>query len=147
MGKVDLTDIVLTPLKQIEVSGGNVFHAMKSSDLGFAGFGEAYFSWISPGAIKGWKRHTLMTMNIVVPLGRVRFIFRSVNGGGNEEFRIEDVGVNRYARITVPPGIWFGFQNIGTSEGLVLNIANMPHDQDEIERLSLADVNFDWSVF
>lgn len=140
--KID--DILITPLRRIETSGGDVLHAMKQSDVGCVGFGEAYFSWVSGGAVKAWKRHTKMTMNVVVPVGQVRFVFGGVNSVGTDEFRIEEIGVNRYARITVPPGIWFGFQGLKTSQSLVLNIASIPHDPSEVERLALSDVNFVW---
>lgn len=140
-----LSDILLTPLPRIETTGGDVLHAMKQSDAGYAGFGEAYFSWVSAGAVKAWKRHTRMTMNVVVPVGQVRFVFRLVNSDGAEEFRVEEVGVDRYARITVPPGIWFGFQGLNTPQSLVLNIASIPHDPNEVERLALSDINYVWS--
>lgn len=140
-----LADILLTPLARIETTGGDVLHAMKQSDAGYAGFGEAYFSWVSAGAVKAWKRHTRMTMNVVVPVGQVRFVFRWVNAVGAEEFRVEEVGVDRYARITVPPGIWFGFQGLNTPQSLVLNIASIPHDPNEVERLALSDINYAWS--
>ena len=138
-------DILVTPLRRIEAVGGDVLHGMKQSDAGYTGFGEAYFSWVSAGAIKAWKRHTQMTMNVFVPVGQVRFVFRCVNADGIEEFRVEEIGVDRYARLTVPPGIWFGFQGLNTSQSLLLNIANISHDPNEIERLSLTDINYDWN--
>ncbi|OGQ57828.1 MAG: dTDP-4-dehydrorhamnose 3,5-epimerase [Deltaproteobacteria bacterium RIFCSPLOWO2_02_FULL_53_8] len=140
-----LADILLTPLPRIETRGGDVLHAMKQSDAGYAGFGEAYFSWVAAGAVKGWKRHTRMTMNVVVPVGQVRFVFRLVNAVGAEEFRVEELGVERYARITVPPGFWFGFQGLAAPQSLVLNIASIPHDPNEVERLALSDINYVWN--
>ena len=86
-----------------------------------------------------------MTMNIVVPVGQVRFVFRCVDGDGADEFRVEDIGLNHYARITVPPGIWFGFQGLYTQQSLVLNIASIAHDPNEVERLALMEINFDWN--
>ncbi len=145
MGAMKLADILVTPLRKIETAGGDVLHAMKQSDAGYAGFGEAYFSWVSAGAIKAWKRHTQMTMNVVVPVGQVRFVFRCINAAGAEDFRIEEIGVDRYVRITVPPGIWFGFQGLGAQPSLVLNIASIPHDPNEVERLALMDINYDWN--
>ena len=65
----------LTPLRIIGVKGGDVLHAMKDTDDGFSGFGEAYFSSIEKGCIKGWKKHTNMTLNIVVPVGVIKFVF------------------------------------------------------------------------
>ena len=67
--------IISTDLSQIPAAGGDVFHAMKSTDLGYDGFGEAYFSWVDNKSVKAWKRHKNMTMNLIVPLGTIRFIF------------------------------------------------------------------------
>ena len=53
MGSITITDILVTPLRKIETAGGDVLHALKQSDVGFVAFGEAYFSWIAFGAIKG----------------------------------------------------------------------------------------------
>lgn len=142
MGRISLNDILITPLARIETVGGDVLHAMKQSDAGYAGFGEAYFSWVAVGAVKAWKRHTRMTMNVVVPVGQVRFVFCL---DGTDEFRIEEIGVDRYARLTVPCGIWFGFQGLAEPESLVLNIADIPHDPDEVERLALSDIKYGWN--
>ena len=140
-----LADILVTPLRRIENAGGDVMHGMKQSDVGYTGFGEAYFSWVSAVAIKAWKRHTQMTMNVVAPVGQVKFVFRCVTSDGFEKFRVEEIGEDRYARLTVPPGIWFGFQGLHTPQSLLLNIANIPHDPNEVERLSLTDINYDWN--
>ncbi len=137
-----LDDVVLTPLAWIEAVGGDVLHAMKQSDAGYTGFGEAYFSWVSGGAVKAWKRHMRMTMNLIVPLGRVRFVFRA---DGGDEFRVEEIGVDRYARITVPPGIWFGFQGLAEPQSLVLNIASIPHDPKEVERRAVTEIPYGWN--
>ena len=145
MGSISFDQILVTPLKRLSLEGGDVMHAMKQSDTGYTGFGEAYFSWVSAGAIKAWKRHTQMTMNVVVPLGQVRFVFRCLNSDGIEEFRVEEIGVDRFVRITVPPNIWFGFQGLQTPHNLLLNIANIPHDPDESEHLALTDINYDWN--
>lgn len=142
MGAVSLDDILITPLARINTAGGDVLHAMKSSDAGYAGFGETYFSWSTIGAIKAWKRHMQMTMNLVVPVGQVRFVFCSDD---SDELRIEDIGEHRYVRITVPPGIWFGFKGLAAPQSLVLNIANIPHDPNEVERLELSVIKYSWN--
>lgn len=141
MGTMSLGDILITPLARIPTMGGDVLHAMKQSDAGFAGFGEAYFSWVTAGVIKAWKCHTRMTMNIVVPVGQVRFVFRS----DDDKFRVEEIGVDRYARLSVPPRIWFGFQGLAEPQSLVLNIASIPHDPNEVKRLMLPEIEYDWS--
>ena len=41
----------------------------------YEGFGEVYFSELRPKSIKAWKYHYKMTLNLIVPLGEVKFVF------------------------------------------------------------------------
>lgn len=141
MGAVKLDQITITPLKQIPTLGGDVLHALKKSDDGFNGFGEAYFSWVLPNSIKAWKKHTQMTMNLIVPIGSVKFVFcNQVN-----QFREVCIGAESYSRLTVPPGFWFGFQGISNSPSLILNIASIPHDPSESDRLNTSEIHYLWN--
>jgi dTDP-4-dehydrorhamnose 3,5-epimerase len=137
-------NIQITSLKQVAVEGGDVWHAMKNSDAGYSGFGEAYFSWVNPGVVKAWKRHLRMTMNLLVPVGCVRFVFWD---GLSATMREENIGPeSRYVRLTIPAGIWFGFQGRSSSPSLVLNLASIIHDPLEVERLDLGALNYDWNL-
>ena len=64
-----------------------------------------------------------MTMNLVVPLRQVRFVFCLDESA---VFRVEEISVVRYARTTLPPGIWFRFQDIAAPQSLMLNVASIP---------------------
>jgi dTDP-4-dehydrorhamnose 3,5-epimerase len=143
MGVVSLEDIHVTQLKRIPTVGGDVLHALKNSDYGFNGFGEVYFSWVEEGTIKAWKCHQHMTLNLVVPVGEVNFVFHIKDQTNN--FRIENIGEKRYVRLTVPPGIWFGFQGRGSGQSLLMNLADMTHDTDEVLRKSVSEFNYNWS--
>lgn len=133
--------IIVTPLNRINVAGGDVLHAIKKSDIGFVDFGEAYFSMIEKGSVKPWKRHLRMTLNLIVPIGMVRFVFVDDQGARREEF----IGMDRYVRLTVPPGIWFAFEGLSPQYSLLLNVADIPHDPDEIERKALGAYMNDWN--
>jgi dTDP-4-dehydrorhamnose 3,5-epimerase len=140
MGTVSVDQIVVTSLKRVPVIGGDVLHAMKRTDPGFVDFGEVYFSQVEIGAVKAWKRHLRMTLNFVVPVGAVQFVFIDDSGSIREEV----VGPNRYVRLTIAPGIWFGFKGLAAPYSLLLNVADIPHDPFEIERRELGDFIFDW---
>lgn len=45
--------VIIAPLKIIDVPGGHVLQGMKCSDEGYNGFGEAYFSTVEHGTVKG----------------------------------------------------------------------------------------------
>jgi len=123
--------IILKPLKIITLEGGDVMHALKANEDEFIGFKEAYFSTIKENRIKAWKRHLKMTMNLIVPIGTVKFIFYDREG---ENCKTIQIGEENYSRITVPPKIWFGFMGKSTKDSLILNISNINHDEEEIER-------------
>lgn len=140
MGDLSVDQIMVTPLQRIPLVGGDVLHAMKSCDPGFVGFGEAYFSIIEAASIKGWKRHLRMTLNLVVPVGSVHFVFMDEQGGVREVV----LGETHYARLTIPPTIWFGFKGLVPPYSLLMNVADIPHDPAEIERKAVDEIQFDW---
>ena len=142
MGSVSVNDILITNLKRIQVAGGDVLHGMKCSDPGYIDFGEAYFSIVEEGAVKAWKRHLQMTLNFIVPLGVVLFTFIDEQGATREEL----VGENRYVRLTVPPGIWFGFKGL-KDENIILNISNILHDPQEQENKlhESCEIKYNWN--
>lgn len=135
--------VVFTHLKQISVPGGNVFHAFKRSEDTFTGFGEAYFSFVEKGVVKGWKRHTRMHCNLVVPVGLVAFNCISPNGGA-QIFRIGPEEGGQYGRLTIPPGYWFGFGGLALPRSCILNVSDILHDPDEVDRKSLTEMSWQW---
>ena len=132
--------IALTSLKKIDTGKGNVLHAIKRSDAGFAGFGEAYFSEVSKGEVKGWKKHRTMTLNLVVPIGEVQFvIFNEIDG----TFCSHNLSISNYNRLTVGPGLWMAFKGI-QSHNMLLNIASIEHDPGEYDTLTIDQIDYDW---
>lgn len=136
--------VIITPLKVIKVDEGDVFHGIKSSDKGYIGFGEAYFSSINSGEIKGWKRHQKMTLNIIVPSGEIQFAM--FDDRNNSEGRFQDIvlSLKNYCRLTIPPMVWLAFKGLSDEKSLLLNIASIPHDPDESESKKLNEIEFTW---
>ena len=128
------------PLKIINLNAGDLMHVFKNTDEEFLGFGEAYFTKIKMGFIKGWKLHKKMTLNLVVPIGNVQFVFYDQKGS----FLTQIIGEDNYSRITVPPKIWFAFKGLSSPFSLVMNIADFKHDQNEVIRENLDFINYSW---
>lgn len=143
-----IAGVLVTPLREIETPGGNVFHAMKASEAGYRGFGEAYFSTLQAGKIKPWKRHNRMTLNLVVPIGKIRFVLYDDRADSPSKNKFAEVVLGnpgQYSRLTVPPGVWMAFQGISEETSLLLNVADLPHDPDEADRRLLNEIPYDWS--
>ena len=146
LGPVMIKDVVITHLDVIDTPGGNVLHAMKGSSAGYSGFGEAYFSQVDKGAVKAWKRHKKMTLNLVVPVGAIKFVLFDDRDMSNFQFQEIIISSDNYCRLTVPPMIWMGFQGLSVGGSLLLNIANIEHDTNETDRLEIDKINYDWSI-
>ena len=131
--------VVIKKLKKFELDEGDVFHALKDSESEFCGFKEAYFSTIRHNKIKAWKKHLKMTMNLIVPLGAVQFIFYDLE---NNLLNNIIIGEDNYCRITVPPNIWCGFKGLSSKTSYILNIADTSHDPLEVERKPLSFLKF-----
>jgi dTDP-4-dehydrorhamnose 3,5-epimerase len=146
---VTIDGLLLRDLKIIPGELGNVLHAMKQSDAGFSGFGEAYFSTVNRNAVKGWKRHEVMTLNLIVPVGEIKFVIYDDRAGSRTKGMIDHILLSRHAyrRLTVPPGLWMAFKGIGDPESILLNIANIPHDPKEALNIPIDSPNIpfnDW---
>jgi dTDP-4-dehydrorhamnose 3,5-epimerase len=147
MDKIKIEGVFLTLLKRIEHPKGDVFHGMKKSDVGFSGFGEAYFSTINSEDTKPWKKHLKMTLNFVVPIGEIRFVIYDDRNDSVTKGNFFDVvlGEANYQRITIPPGVWVAFSGVGKKYNLLLNLANLEHDPNEIVRKEdLSEILYNW---
>lgn len=131
--------VTLTKLRKINNPKGDLYHVLKSSELEYSGFGEAYFTSIHHKEIKGWKRHNRMTLNLVVPFGDVKFYIRCSN---NDRMYTYVIGDSNYQRLTVPPGYWVAFEGVANNTSLILNIANIEHDINESDNLSINPSDF-----
>ena len=132
----------LTPQKIIDNPKGDLYHAMTKGDPGFVDFGTAYFSTVNQGTVKGWKLHTEMTCNLLVPKGKVRFVVLDHDWNPLLD---ETLGRDNYQRLTIPPNHWFAFQGV-EGENLILNIADIPHRPDEGRNAALETFPFDWNT-
>jgi len=132
--------VTVTPLKQIFHPKGDIFHAMKKSDIEFDEFGEAYFSTINKDDIKGWKKHTLMTLNIVVPYGEIEFL---IYDEITKEFFNLKLSQNNYQRLTIKPNLWIAFKGI-SDYNILLNLANIEHDPQEAINIALDEIQYEW---
>ena len=140
-----IKDLLITPLDIIETPGGNVMHAMKNDSPGYFGFGEAYFSEIEKNKVKAWKRHREMRLNLIVPLGKIKFVLFDDRKESNNRFQEVIISKENYCRLTVPPMIWVGFKGLSSFKSILLNIASIPHNPKEVDKKEIDKIEFDWN--
>jgi dTDP-4-dehydrorhamnose 3,5-epimerase len=135
---MSLNKIKLFKLKKINIKNGKVLRVLRKTDKKFYKFSECYFSFVSYKKIKAWKKHKKMKMNLIVPVGKVKFIFYCEK---IKKFKKIIIGENNYQRLFVPGGLWFGFQGL-SKVNLILNISNIIHNEKEVLRKEKSFLKF-----
>lgn len=130
----------ISELKKITNPKGDIYRALKSSEDSYQEFGEAYFTNIHSGEIKGWKKHNRMILNLIVPIGLVRF---HVHCECTNETKHFDIGYDAYSRLTIQPGVWVAFEGLSKESSLILNIASIEHDPEESENRELESIKME----
>lgn len=140
--------ITITPLRQIKGIKGDIFHALKSTDDSYRGFGEAYFSEIKSGQTKGWKRHNLITLNIIVVKGSIKFVIYDDRLHSKTKGQFQEIilsPLNNYSRLTLDPGLWMAFHGEGPEDSLLLDIIPQPHDPSEADTRELSEIPYNFN--
>lgn len=140
--------ILLSQLEIKTTPKGNVFQGVKRSSIGFKKFGEAYFSFVEYNSIKAWKKHTEMTLNLIVPIGKIGFVIYCEKKDTPPEDRFYQVSLSaqNYCRLTVKPGLWVGFKGLGEGTNMLLNVADLEHDPTEAMAITIDEISYDWSA-
>ena len=128
MGDEIIQGVVLTPLIIIPNPKGDLMRVLRAGDSTFGGFGEAYFTSVKQGVVKGWKLHRKMKINLIVPVGMVGFYIK--RNFEDPPFYCE-IGSNAYFRLTIEPNLWVAFKGISEPLNLILNISDLIHDPSE----------------
>ena len=134
-------------LVKISSDTGEILHGIKKEENGFNGFGEVYFSFINYNAVRAWKMHKKMTLNLIVPVGRILFCSIDLRKK-SKTYKLKHkiiLSQDPYFRLTVPPKIWFGFKGLGKEKNMLVNVANISHDPKEMLRKDILDFQFNWS--
>ncbi|HEX3833318.1 MAG TPA: dTDP-4-dehydrorhamnose 3,5-epimerase family protein [Solirubrobacteraceae bacterium] len=146
----EIHDLRVTLLRRIPDERGAIMHMLRRDDPGFAQFGEIYFSLVYPGVVKGWHRHSRMTLNYAVPVGMIKLVCYDDRVGSPTRDIVQELhlGELNYALVTIPPMVWNGFKGEGTVPALVANCASEPHDPEEIDRVAPGSVEipYDWAL-
>ena len=122
--------------KTISVENGNVKRGLRLTDESFVGFGELYFTEIKKNKIKGWKRHSRMTMNLLPVSGKIILYLKKHLDDTPEEIHF---GEDDHKLVCVEPDVWLAFEGI-QDKNIMANIASIEHDPEEAENIPYGPV-------
>lgn len=148
--KKTIKGVIVKPLNKIPDERGCIYHMLRYDDPVFEKFGEIYFSIVYPGVIKGWHLHREMTLNYAVIQGMIKLVLYDnrenypTKGNLMELF----IGEEKYCLVKIPPNIWNGFKGIGNRSAIIANCATLPHNPDEVKRISpfTKEIPYNWEL-
>jgi dTDP-4-dehydrorhamnose 3,5-epimerase len=124
-----IKSVTITPLKVFSDKRGEVKHMMKCTDPAFSKFGEIYFSIVLPRKVKAWHRNKKTTVNYAVVEGNIKLVLYD-----GKKMKEIFMGEDNYCLVTIPPGIWRGFQAIGNKKAIVADLMDRPYDPEDAEK-------------
>ena len=136
---INIDGVKLNSLKEIFDPKGSVLHFIRNEQEESFIFGECYFSEIQHNAIKAWKCHTKQTQNLTVPVGLIQIVLYDDRNHSSTYKNLENLFIgrqNHYYRITIPPGVVYGFKGLYPEKSLLVNFVDLPHYPNESKKMS-----------
>ena len=100
--------------------------------------------------VKGWHRHSEMTLNYACVHGRIKLVLYDDREGSPTAGELMEVflGPDDYSLVVIPPGVWNGFKGMSEPYAIVANACTHAHDPARSERLDpfANDIPYDWAV-
>jgi len=126
---------------------GDVLHMMRCDSPLYKQFGEIYFSFVKPGAIKGWKKHVKQTQHFAVPVGQIKLVLYDDRPNSQTSSEIQEIviGESKYCLVRIPPQIWYSFEAISNDRAMIANCTDVPHDPDESVYADIFDEMFPYA--
>lgn len=144
----EIEGVIVKPLKQFVDDRGAVMRVFRNYDHD-VDVNEVYISRVNHGVVKGWKRHHKMTQRFVVPYGSMKLVlFDGREDSPTKGIRMEIIldAKDNYQQLTVPHGVWYAFGCLSDDFALMLNVADMIHEDNEADVLPLENdvINYSW---
>lgn len=134
--------------KIISDERGKILHMLRSDDKNFKKFGEIYFSYVYPNQVKAWHLHKKMNLNYVSVYGKIKLVLYDDREKSSTKGMVQEIHISNenHLLISIPPLVWNGFCAADNNLAILANCSDIPHDKEEIIRVSYNDPKFpyDW---
>ncbi len=110
-----------------------------------------YQSRLFPGAIGAWSCHMRTIDRLFVNQGHLKMVLYDGRSESPTQGLLMELhaGDARPCFVVVPPGIWHGLQNLGTSDALILNCPSEAYDYEDPDHYRLphdsAEIPYAWN--
>jgi len=142
-GKLRLTpiyDVVFRPTRPVPHEDGHVTEVARASwDIIGGPVVQVHVTTTLPGRVRAWGLHQCSTDRLFVVSGLVKIVvfdgrLDSPTYGYVNEFSVSE---KNPGLLIVPPNLYHGWKNIGTSEAVIINMPSSMYNYEEPDALDL----------
>jgi len=131
---------------------GRVMEILRCDDDLFDRFGQVYITTAFPGVVKAWHLHKKQTDHFCVVKGMMKVALYDdrATSTTRDALLVFHMGEHRPLLLLIPPGVYHGFQCIGTEEAIVVNCPTEPYHPEAPDEFRLHPhdnhIPFDWRI-
>jgi len=145
-----INGVTVQPLRVLPDARGRLMEILRSDDPLFRKFGQVYVTSVYPGVVKAWHCHRRQTDHMACVHGMARLALYDDREGSATRGQVQELafGLHHPVLVVIPPGVWHGFQGLGSEEALILNVPTELYDYKNPDELRLDPhenkIPFDW---
>lgn len=133
--------VILKDLTVYADERGFLMEIMRLNDLEMKGpnIKQIIASYSYPGVIKGWHLHTKQEDRLVCVSGMVKLVLYDYRTDSPTYQEINEIFMGeRYPRaVFIPPGVFHGIKNIGQEIAVVIGMASLLYDPNNVDELRI----------
>ena len=131
---------------------GRLMEILRCNDEIFKGFGQVYVTVVLPEVVKAWHYHTKQEDSFVALAGKIRLGLYDAREGSPTKGKTAEyfLSPDDPCVVVIPRGVFHGFECVGDTEAMVMNVPNMPFDREHPDEFRLDpfknDIPFKWNA-
>ena len=138
-------------LRIIPDERGSLMEIMRSDDVFFKRFGQAYLTMAYPGVVKAWHLHRKQTDHFCVVRGMAKIVLYDGRPGSRTRGLINEfyAGDQNPMLIVIPPSVMHGYKAISSDPVWLINIPTELYDYKNPDEHRLPahtkKIPYDWA--
>ncbi len=147
-----INGVLVKKLRVIPDERGRLMEILRSDDEIFQRFGQAYVTVVVPDVVKAWHYHKIQDDHFTVLSGKIRVGLHDAREGSPTKGKTAEyiLSPDDPFLLVIPHGLWHGFECVGKTEAMVLNVPTEAYDREHPDEYRMDpfknDIPFKWNA-